>query len=569
MTTADAYQGTPSPAVVHPWRGPQPHDDPELQRYAVLASLCVGDGAAAVLLPEPDGARVAAASTLDDGASGPLRSDLAYESFRTGRLLVLTPEEAAVSRPEQPVGVVAVPVTTPEGTRAGVLFAQTLTAVPASSVRALGELAVLLAAYLGSRTSLLRSVEAEAELQEITRINRILLAFSEALARTSTLEETMQAVRDLATTQLEADRSAVVLEDQGHYEALDVHGLPGDRPLYCTELLPGSGHPGPHAVESGEGVFLDDRAALVERFPAVAADASAEVDGEAYVPLRVGRRHGWLWLGWAGPHRTVARTRRMKHALARYVGQALERVELVQARDAVARTLQEAMLTSLPDVPGLELAARYVPAAEDQQVGGDWFDAIHVAGVTTLVIGDVVGHNIVAAARMGAMRSILRGFVADRVQTPAQLLERLDHVNLVLGTGTMGTAVVVQLRGVREDDGTVQVTWSSAGHLAPVVVGTDGATRTFEGASDLMLGVLEYERHDHAAGLAPGETLLLFTDGLVERRGESLQDALARLAGVLVGVGRAPVDDLVDVVLAEMEAVGDRDDVAVLAVRPV
>lgn len=568
MTTADANQGT-SAHVVQPWRGPQPHDDPELQRYAVLASLCVGDGAAAVLLPEVGGARVAAASTFDDGASGPLRTDLAYDTLRSGRLLVLTPGESAVSRPEQPVGFVAVPVTTPEGGRVGVLFAQTLTDVPASHVRALGELAVLLAAYLGSRTSLRRAVEAEAELQEITRINRILLAFSEALARTSTVEETLQVVRDLATTQLEAVRCTVVLEDDGRYDALDRRGLPADRPLHYTELAPRSDHPGPFAAESGEGVFLDDRAALTARYPVLAVDASAEVDGEAYVPLRVGRRAGWLWLGWAGPHRTFARTRRMKQALARYVGQAIERAELVQARDAVARTLQESMLTRLPHVPGLELAARYVPAAEDQQVGGDWYDAIHAAGVTTVVIGDVVGHNIVAATRMGSMRSILRGFVADRVQTPAQLLERLDHVNLALGTGTMGTAVVAQLRGAHGPDGSAHVTWSSAGHLAPVVVGADGATRTFEGASDLMLGVMEYERHDHAAILAPGETLLLFTDGLVERRGEAISDSLVRLAGVLEGVGQAPVGDLVDVVLAEMEATGERDDIAVLAVRPV
>ncbi|WP_102508827.1 PP2C family protein-serine/threonine phosphatase [Sanguibacter massiliensis] len=568
MTTADTNQGA-SVHVVRPWLGPQPSDDPELQRYAVLASLCVGDGAAAVLLPEPDGARVAAASTIDDGASGTLRSDLAYESLRTGRLVVLTPAESAVSRPEQPVGFVAVPVTTPEGARVAVLFAQTLVEVQPSQVRALGELAVLLAAYLGSRTSLRRAVEAEAELQEITRINRILLAFSEALARTSTVDETLQVVRDLATTQLEADHCTVVLEDDGRFDALDRRGLPADRPLHYTELPRGADHPGPYAAATGEGVFLDDRGALAERFPDLAAEASADVDGEAYVPLRVGRRTGWLWLGWAGPHRTFARTRRMKQALARYVGQAIERVELVQARDAVARTLQEAMLTSLPTVPGLELAARYVPAAEDQQVGGDWYDAIHECGVTTVVIGDVVGHNIAAATRMSSLRSILRGFVADRVQTPAQLLERLDHVNLALGTGTMGTAVVAQLRGVVEADGSAHVTWSSAGHLAPVVVGADGATRTFEGTSDLMLGVLECDRHDHAATLAPGETLLLFTDGLVERRGEPIEESLVRLAGVLGGVAQAPVGDLLDVVLAEMEATGERDDIAVLAVRPV
>lgn len=568
MTTADTNQGASAP-VVRPWLGPQPTDDPELQRYAVLASLCVGDGAAAVLLPEPDGARVAAASTIDDGASGTLRTDLAYESLRTGRLVVLTPEESAVSRPEQPVGFVAVPVTTPDGARVAVLFAQALVEVQPSQVRALGELAVLLAAYLGSRTALRRAVEAEAELQEITRINRILLAFSEALARTSTVEETLEVVRDLAATQLEAGHCTVVLENDGRFDALDDRGLPADRPLHCTELALDADHPGPAAVATGEGVFLDDRAALVERFPALASGASAAVEGEAYVPLRVGRRSGWLWLGWAGPHRTVARTRRMKMALARYVGQAIERAELVQAQGAVARTLQEAMLTSLPEVPGLEIAARYVPAVENQQVGGDWYDAIHERGVTTVVIGDVVGHNIVAATRMGALRSILRGFVADRVQTPAQLLERLDHVNLALGTGTMGTAVVAQLRGVLEADGSTRVTWSSAGHLPPVVVGADGSTRTFEGSSDLMLGVMEYPRHDHAATLAPGETLLLFTDGLVERRGEPLEQSLVRLAGVLGGVGRAPVGDLLDVVLGEMEATGDRDDIAVLAVRPV
>lgn len=554
---------------MRPWLGPQPSDDPELQRYAVLASLWVDNGAAAVLLPEPDGARVAAACTFDDGAAGPLRTDLAYESLRSGRLVVLTPAESAVSRPEQPVGFVAVPVTTSDGVRVAVLFAQTLKDVPPTHVRALSELAVLLAAYLGSRTSLRRAVEAEAELQEITRINRILLASSEALAGTRTVEETVETVRELAATQLEAAHCAIVLDDAGRFDALDARGLPADRPLQYTEIAPGSAHPGAYAAMHDEGVFLDNRAALVERFPEFAADASSDVDGEVYVPIQVGRRTGWLWLGWAGEHRTQARTRRMKFALARYVVQSLERVELVQARSAVARTLQEAMLTSLPHVPGLELAARYVPAAEGAQVGGDWYDAIHSSGVTTVVIGDVVGHNIAAAARMGSLRSILRGFVADRIQTPAQLLERLDHVNLALDTGTMGTAVVVQLRGARAPDGSVYVTWSSAGHLAPVVVSAEGATRTFEGASDLMLGVVPYERHDHAATLAPGETLLLFTDGLVERRGETIKESLVRLGSVLSGVASAPVGDLVDVVLAEMEATGERDDIAVLAVRPV
>jgi len=222
---------------------------------------------------------------------------------------------------------------------------------------------------------------------------------------------------------------------------------------------------------------------------------------------------------------------------------------------------------ALPTVPGLELAARYRPASPGEQVGGDWYDALAWPRGTTLVIGDVAGHDVAAAAQMGQLRGLLRGLAARR-QAPSELLGRLDQANLALGPGAVATALVAHLGPIGRAG--ARLTWSSAGHYAPVVVLPDGRAGQLAGRSDLLLGVDgRAARTDHVAGVLMDATLLLFTDGLVEVRGRPVAERLAALCAAASCVASAPLDVLLDTVLAAMAHDREQDDVAVLAARPV
>lgn len=178
-------------------------------------------------------------------------------------------------------------------------------------------------------------------------------------------------------------------------------------------------------------------------------------------------------------------------------------------------------------------------------MGGDWYDAIHVHGATTLIIETIVGHNIAAAAQMGNLRSMLRGFVADSLEAPSRLLSRLDDANLRLSTRTMATAAVAQVIRRSWRARPARVVWSSAGHLSPVVVDVAGGVKVLQGRSDLMLGVAPgANRADHEHVLEHGDVLmLLFTDGLVERRGRPMASSLTqaqRSRGPGASTARAP-----------------------------
>lgn len=237
----------------------------------------------------------------------------------------------------------------------------------------------------------------------------------------------------------------------------------------------------------------------------------------------------------------------------------------------VARALQDAMLPQLPDYGTLELAARYLTAAEEDQVGGDWYDAIILPnGSTSLVIGDVIGHDIVAAATMGQLRNLLRALIWDRDEVPSDVVGRLDRVIRDLRINTMATLILarVEPRDAGRPDGSTSVSWTNAGHPAPILVHADGTVVVLDDATDILLGVEPAsDRRDHAHLVPPGATLLLYTDGLVELRGEHIDVGQARLLDAVRRHSRLDPEHLLDAVLAEM--VGDRpgDDVAVLAVR--
>ena len=261
-------------------------------------------------------------------------------------------------------------------------------------------------------------------------------------------------------------------------------------------------------------------------------------------------------------------------AIASRAGLAIDNARLFAEQRDLAEGLQRSLLSRAPHPEGLEVAVCYEAAAHTAQVGGDWYDAFVLeSGDTVVVVGDVVGHDTESAAAMGQMRSLLRGIAVHSEEGPADLLRGVDKVLHRLGSQTTATALVARISAEDDETGARTVRWSSAGHPPPAVRGADGDCRLLEsGADDLLLGLdPTAERTESTAVLAHGALLVLYTDGLVERRGEDLDVGLERLcatAGSLALDERVPLSTWSDGLVAAMVPADKRDDdVALVAVR--
>ncbi|WP_181783848.1 PP2C family protein-serine/threonine phosphatase, partial [Pseudonocardia pini] len=219
--------------------------------------------------------------------------------------------------------------------------------------------------------------------------------------------------------------------------------------------------------------------------------------------------------------------------LAARASAAVEHGRRFQRTREVSLALQDSMLTAPPamadlGMAGLSVAARYRPAAEELEVGGDWYDVFGLPfGDLALAVGDVAGHDLAAAATMGQLRSMLRSLAYDTDGAPSDVLRRLDRVASRLAVTRFTTLVHgrILLRG-----GTRVFRWSNAGHPVPLLIEADGTVRHVGGAVDVVLGVdPDRLRHDQEIALPPGSTLVLYTDGLAERRNDPDDLAAAEL----------------------------------------
>lgn len=231
----------------------------------------------------------------------------------------------------------------------------------------------------------------------------------------------------------------------------------------------------------------------------------------------------------------------------------------------VAHVLQESLLTRPPAVAGVQIAVRYQAAGETAEVGGDWYDAISLPGGRLgLSIGDVVGHDLAAAATMGQLRNLLRACACDPGQDPAQVLQRLDGLVETLAITEFATAVYAEVD--LPAGGPVSLTWSNAGHPAPALLRPDGVAVLLHGSPGLPLGVDAGDpRPLDRLVLPAGSTLLLYTDGLVECRHEALDVTQGRLLRCLEEHGSLPLEALADEVLSVVEE--QADDVALVVLR--
>ena len=255
--------------------------------------------------------------------------------------------------------------------------------------------------------------------------------------------------------------------------------------------------------------------------------------------------------------------------LARRASRAITNAQSFTRQRDMAAALQRSMLTDPVQPDQMEVAVRYVPAAAAVQVGGDWYDAfMQRDGRTIVVAGDVVGHDTASAAAMGQLRSILRGIGVASGDGPAALLRSVDEALALLQVDTYATVLVARiepepvegLRGAR-------LRWSNAGHPPPVLLHADGTTQRLRG-NDLMLGVdADSERSEHVVTVGRGTTIVLYTDGLVERRGEDIDVGIKRLRKALRASRDMNLEACVDHMLAAMLSDEPVDDVVVLAVR--
>lgn len=240
-----------------------------------------------------------------------------------------------------------------------------------------------------------------------------------------------------------------------------------------------------------------------------------------------------------------------------------ERERLLQREHEIAAALQESLLPrELPTLPRLATAARYLPAAQHSQIGGDWYEVVPIGATRVgLSVGDVVGKGPAAAAVMGQLRSALTGYLLDG-HSPAESLRRLDafaeRVN-----GAAGSTCACMIF----DWSTGELCWAAAGHPPPVVITPAGARPLTEEPGAVLGAGVSALRQQHNAPLPPGSSVVLYTDGLVERPHELIDEGVARLTAVVSAAADADPATMVQHIIAAMLVDGQSDDVALVVAR--
>ncbi|GLZ51994.1 SpoIIE family protein phosphatase [Actinomycetospora sp. NBRC 106378] len=430
-------------------------------------------------------------------------------------------------------------------------------------------------ARVDAETDRARRDRLELSLRESFERSQLLLEVSRSVGDSTSTEQVRAGLADVAGGVLGADHVALFAVDGDDLRLLVAPGTEGtDTNRAWSALEVDEQAPPWRAVREQRIVFCATRDECDEQFSAAARAFDLQAVVAAPVPDPRGVL-GALMLGWSGPREFSPADLLLVNTVAAYTARAFDHVDWVQHRVTVAREMQQAMLTTLPEVPGLELAARYQPADGREYVGGDWYDAFPLPdgghpgdAVVTVSVGDIIGHELGAAIDMGKVRSMLRQTAWDRAgEPPSAVVHAFETANTGLGLDAAGTAVLARLER-RGERGPWSMTWVNAGHPPPVLVDADGRTALLEGHGRLFglpRGVLE-PREDLEVALPAGSTVVLYTDGLVERRGVDLDERTGELCRFLSGHAASDPDALVDAVLAEFGR-GAGDDVVVLAVR--
>ncbi|MFF5897827.1 SpoIIE family protein phosphatase [Streptomyces argenteolus] len=318
--------------------------------------------------------------------------------------------------------------------------------------------------------------------------------------------------------------------------------------------------PGVETLTTGRPLFFESMEQLADAYPGIPMDT--DVGARAFLPLIAsGRPVGSCILGFDQPRGFSPEERTALTALAGLIAQALQRAQRYDTESALARGLQDALLPhQLPSVEQIGTIGRYLSGTQDIEVGGDWYDVIETGSGLALVIGDVQGHGVAAAATMGQLRSAVRAFALIG-HGPQEIMSATNQLLIGLDPGQFASCCYVLLDPVTGDATAVR-----AGHPQPVLRHPDGSTEVLDLAGGVVLGVDPGASYPVTAlRLEPGAVLALFTDGLVEKAGTDIDEGIERLRSSLADVGHLPLPDAADRVIARAGLDDDRpDDIALL-----
>ncbi|WP_411070296.1 SpoIIE family protein phosphatase [Streptomyces sp. cmx-4-25] len=317
-------------------------------------------------------------------------------------------------------------------------------------------------------------------------------------------------------------------------------------------------------LATGVPVFFTSPEDLYRAHPH--APRYADRSAWAFLPLIAsGRPVGSLILSYARPRPFPGAERAMLTSLAGLIAQALARARLYDAKQSLAHSLQTSLLPhGLVPLPGVGVAARYLPAGHGMDVGGDFYDLVRAApGTVIAVIGDVQGHDPNAAALMGQVRTAVHAH-ATAGASPGDILDRTNRLLDDLDPDRFTSCLIVELDPARH-----RLRLATAGHPPPLLRGPDGRTRLLEAPPGLLLGIApDVEYVTTEVPWEPGSVLALYTDGLVETPGVDIGTATAELSGRLARSRPEDLDALADVLIRHVKDPDHRtDDVALLLVR--
>lgn len=319
--------------------------------------------------------------------------------------------------------------------------------------------------------------------------------------------------------------------------------------------------PGVETLTTGRPMFFESMQHLAAAYPGIPLDA--DVGARAFLPLIAsGRPVGSCILGFDSPRGFSAEERTVLTALAGLIAQALARARRYDSEAALARGLQSALLPHrLPVREHVDTVGRYLPGTQGMEVGGDWYDVVETgAGLLALVIGDVQGHGVAAAATMGQLRSAVRAFALSG-STPEQVVSGTNQLLIDLDPGQFASCCYMSL-----DPGSGCVMAARAGHPQPLLRHPDGRTEVLDLAGGVVLGIdPEASYPVTELRLTVGSVLALYTDGLVEKPGIDIDVGVERLRRALAAARPSPLTETADRLISEAGSTADRpDDIALL-----
>jgi PAS domain S-box-containing protein len=413
------------------------------------------------------------------------------------------------------------------------------------------------------REALLREQAARAEAERVAEmVSGMQLLVDAALAH-RTLRDILSDLVTRVRAVLDADAAAIYLAEEG--ERLVLRAASGGPPAEASEPLAFGEEFAGRVAQARQPQLAQDPAPRELPYPGL---AELDIDSMIGVPLLAeGEVGGVLVVCVSAPRHFTPDDVNLLRLAADRVALAVDHARVYEREHRIAETLQRSLLPErLPQMPGLSVAARYLPAATEAEVGGDWYDVLPIpGGGIGLVMGDVAGKGLAAASMVGRLRSALRAYALEG-HAPARVVGQLNRLIWAeADESQMATLIYVVV-----DPSAGEVRWVNAGHLPPLLVVGEHMPHYLEGGSSVPLGVLPFPDFEEVSvRMDPSSTVVLYTDGLVERPGENIDAGMGRLVGVVRDAPPEP-EQLCDHVLSELVPDGGAlDDVALLTLRAV